>query len=179
MIDLSKPNEHQRVDPTNNLVEPWLVFPALDEIKMWDLQTKRVFEYGCGAGTLWWADKCELVVSIETNADWFDAVHSRRAEKMVMRYYVEKNEFVRSIIEAIIQFDIIIIDCDPIEWRNDCIQPALKCLKPNGKLIIDNWNQPSCDWMVSKENREQLLSMPHKIFKQPNHKDWTTLIVTK
>lgn len=177
MIDLTKPNQWQRTDPENGLVEPWLTFPALDEIKTWDLKDKIVFEYGCGASTLWWDVKCKTVFAVENIREVLchvlDNTHCR------ISFETEKERFVTSPYQWETGFDIIVIDCDPIEWRNDCIQPALECLKDGGKLIIDNWMQPSCDWMVSKENQKLLTSFPYKIFKQPGHQDWQTAIFYK
>jgi predicted O-methyltransferase YrrM len=178
MIDLTKPNEWQRLDKSTGLVSPWLTFPALDEIETWDLKDKIVFEYGLGASTIWWAKKCKRIEGVETSFKWWLATCEKLRELKLSNcmLYSEGRpaEYVDSVYSDW-QYDIIIIDGDPVGWRDACVKPSLECLAKGGKLICDNWHQPSV-WMPLYETQKLLTSFPHKIFKQPNHPDWQTLI---
>lgn len=181
MVDLSKPNEWQYIDPSNGLVMPWYTKPALDEIVTWDLKGKLVWEYGCGASTLWWTKKAGRAYGVDSSTEWVIAV-GRALQKDWspgwLKYVDEKELYVNCPRLLEIQYDIIVVDGSPESWRDDCIVVALEFLKPGGALIVDNWMQPSV-WMANEQNQRTLLSMTRKIYKQENHLDWQTLIAWK
>jgi hypothetical protein len=178
MIDLSTPNEWQHIDPLNGLVMPWYTKPALDEIVTWDLKDKKVFEYGGGASTLWWSAKAKQVRAIETSPDWRQAVSDKAGSNTWVKWTWNLNDFEDAIMEWETLFDIIVVDCDPVEWRDRCIRVGIKTLNTGGKLIADNWDQPSV-WTPSDKTRETLKEFDCKLYKQPNHPDWQTAIFTK
>lgn len=174
MIDLNATNEWQHRDPDTGLVFPWYTKPALDEIVTWDLKDKTVFEYGCGASTLWWAAKCESVYAVESDLQYYLAVTTELRDEQLIIQRSDKNEYINAP-KTFGKFDIIIIDGD---YRDACVPVALDCLKPGGVLIFDNWMQPSVE-LQTEETQKLLLGVPHKIFKQPGHPDWQTLIAWK
>jgi predicted O-methyltransferase YrrM len=180
MIDLNVTNEWQHRDPSTGLVLPWYTKYFLDELATWDLSDKVVFEYGAGASTVWWAKKARKVYGVESNVDYHAAVTGILGHTAVIMLpnVNDRETYVNAIKYSSEQFDIIIIDGEPIEWRDDCVQPALNCLKPGGKLIIDNWDQPSV-WVPSDETREMITALPHVIYPQVGHPDWKTLVATK
>ena len=55
---------------------PWITYPAFDFIKKHLPSNMSVFEYGCGAGTLWWATRAKDVVACEHNLEWYKKVSS-------------------------------------------------------------------------------------------------------
>jgi hypothetical protein len=164
MIDLTTCNEWQRRD-ADGRVFPWYVGDFLDELVTWDLKDKIVFEYGCGSSTLWWRSRCKEHHGVESNIEWAQAVG------MVM-YCPERIEYV-SAIERTPAPDIVIVDGDPVEWRDDCVLAALQNIKTPGILICDNFQQPGV-WM-SKWAKE-LPSLKYTIYKQPGHQFWQTAI---
>lgn len=178
MIDLSATNEWQHRDPSNGLVFPWYTKSFLDELVTWDLDEKVVFEYGAGASTLWWAKKCHKLYGVESNADYHATVTEALGNKAVIMLpnSPHRNSYVNALKYCREQFDIIIIDGEPIAWRDDCVKPALDCLKSGGKLIIDNWLQPSVGWMPSEETQQLLSQYPVKVHRQEGHPDWATAI---
>src|SRR5262249_36631229 len=54
--------------------EPWIVFDAIDFLNIYDLQNKRVFEYGSGGSTLFWLKKGAICVSVEHDRAWYYSV---------------------------------------------------------------------------------------------------------
>lgn len=180
MIDLNATNEWQYRDSTNGLVLPWYTKSFLDELVTWDLSDKVVFEYGAGASTLWWAAKCRKLYGVESNRDYHAAVTDAMGDNAVIMLPndLSWNAYVNAIRHPCETFDIIIIDSEPIAWRDDCVKPALDCLKPGGKLIIDNWMQNSVGWMPSEETQQLLSVYPVKIYKQEGHPDWATAVWT-
>lgn len=181
MIDLNHCNEWQHRDPETGLVFPWYTKSFLDELVTWELKDKTVFEYGAGASTVWWARKAREAYGVESNADYHAAVVNATGPKALVILPLEINEswYANSIKVCCEQFDIIIIDGEPIEWRDDCVKPAIDCLKPGGKLIIDNWMQDSVGWLPSEETQRIVTALPHVIYSQDGHPDWKTLVATK
>jgi hypothetical protein len=90
-----------------------------------------------------------------------------------------RNSYANALKYSCEVFDIIIIDSEPIAWRDDCVKPALDCLNPGGKLIIDNWQQPSVGWIPSEETQQLLSKYPVRVYPQEGHSDWKTAVFTK
>lgn len=180
MIDLSVTNEWQHRDSSNGLVFPWYTKSFLEVLATWELKDKVVFEYGAGASTVWWAKKARKVYGVESNADYHAAAINAAWPKPLVILPLEMNEngYANAIKYCGEQFDIIIIDGDPIKWRDACVQPALDCLNPGGKLIIDNWMQPSVGWMPSEETQRILSQYPVQVYHQEGHPDWKTAVWT-
>lgn len=179
MIDLSKPNEWQHICPETGLVMPWYTKPALDEIVTWDLKDKVVFEYGCGASSLWWHKKALVVRGVEYSQEYAYAIMEAMNTHGIVNWENDEVKYVnapmREVKEMDELFDIIIIDGS---FRDACVPVALECLKPGGKLIFDNWMQPEVE-MQQQETQDMVLALPHQIYKQEGHMYWQTLIATK
>lgn len=181
MIDLSTPNEWQHKDESlGGILFPWYTKSFLDELVTWDLKEKVVFEYGCGASSLWWNKKCKKLYGVESNPDYHAAVVNAMWPKALIVLPLEEGEqaYANAIKYCCEQFDIIIIDGEPIAWRDDCVKPAIDCLIPGGKLIIDNWMQPSVGWLPSEETQQLLSQYPGQVYPQEGHPDWKTAVFT-
>jgi len=133
---------------------PWFTYPAIEALNNWDLSDKRVFEYGSGFSTLFWASRAKEVVSVEHNRAWYERI-AKLAPKNVRLILapIEKNEYHPSP-ELREQFDVY---ADAIEGcfqiivldgyarsrvRYLCAQKALPHLDSNGLMILDN-----SDWL--------------------------------
>ena len=49
---------------------PWLTYPAIDFLSQFDFSDATVFEWGSGFSTLWWAERCKQIVTVESSAKW-------------------------------------------------------------------------------------------------------------
>ncbi len=56
---------------------PWISFPAIDLLSKTLGPADRVFEYGGGGSTLFWIDRVAEVVTVEHDAEWFNALKDR------------------------------------------------------------------------------------------------------
>lgn len=178
MIDLQQKTEWQFVDEETGLLFPWLTKSCLDEIVTWDLKDKKLFEFGLGASTVYWSRKCKEVYGVESNEEYFDAVRQYFKDNdsgcfVRIEYSYSPTNYTHGVIILNAPYDIIVIDGI---LREECVPVALECLKPGGRLIYDNWLQPSVE-VQSEETQKLLLSLPHKIYSQEGHPDWKTLIV--
>jgi predicted O-methyltransferase YrrM len=181
MIDLNATNEWQHRD-ADGTVLPWYTKSFLDELVTWELKDKVVFEYGGGASTVWWNKKAKHVFTVDNNEPFFEALIKHIGKESVMMYMPVENkmQYVNYVYGPHGgPFDIIIIDGEPIAWRDDCVKPALDCLKPGGKLIIDNWDQPTVGWLPSEKTKALLAPYPCRVFSQEGHPDWKTAVFTK
>ena len=122
----------QLIDTQTNLLFPWYTRPFLKELSSWDIKDWKIFEYGSGNSTHWWRKKVKIVHSIDSNEQWAKNVGS-----IFINNKIDFINFPLTLIEND-KFDCIIIDGDPVEWRDDCTEVALACIKNNGIIIFDN-----------------------------------------
>lgn len=163
----------RRIDPDNGLIMPWYTSPCLEWLKSLDLKDKLIWEYGVGDSTLWYRKIGAFVYGVDLVEKW-----SRHAFEGVCDIVIptDKQEYIESSTYSGKLSDIVIIDGD---YRDDCTEYALKSLKPGGYLIIDNYKQKSADlehWPLTEKLIE---GMPITIYKEPDHEDWQTAVITK
>ncbi|HEX6284904.1 MAG TPA: class I SAM-dependent methyltransferase [Pyrinomonadaceae bacterium] len=140
-------------DREDNYV-PWFSYPAIEALKNWDLSDKRVFEYGSGYSTLFWAARAKEVVSVDHNRTWHERI-ARLAppNARLILSPIEKDEADPSAelreqfakyagaIEG--RFQVVVIDgYARSRVRYQCAQAALPHLDENGLIILDN-----SDWL--------------------------------
>lgn len=127
---------------------PWITYPAiraLDDI----LAGRTLFEYGSGSSTQWYAERCEKVVSVENDQEWFNTIKAKLADHENCEININNNddEFVEFINRYPFKFDAIVIDAKPfqrLQYKNSdtfrvaCLKAALKAASDNCMYIIDN-----------------------------------------
>jgi len=119
------------MDPQGNPL-PWYTFPAVDYLDGLDFSGKWVFEYGSGQSTLWWAERCKELTSVEHDRAFFNWMNSH--DKINARYIC--TECMQDYIQRLnTPQDIIVID--GVE-REECAKRALQFLAPGGMIILDN-----------------------------------------
>ena len=125
----------------------------------------KVFEWGSGRSTLWFADRVRSIVSIEYNKEWADKVTEMIGAKNVNnvelkyipldhakhlptpRIYEPLPKYVSEIFNYPKEsFDLVIVDG---HYRLTCVDQCLDYIKPGGYLLIDNSNRvPRHEWPV-------------------------------
>ena len=163
-----KPIEHWLTLDQHGIQMPWYVRPFLQELITWNLKDKYIFEYGCGYSSLWYRSRGALLYGVDNNETW--------ASLSGVRYEPDENWYLESISFLNVKFDIVIIDGT---WRDRCTKYALKRLVNGGKLIIDNWEQPSVEPNDWTETKELIKWMDIEVYKEPTHPDWKTAVITK
>lgn len=53
---------------------PWITYPAFRQLQRVIKPNFKVFEYGCGSSSLWWAANAAEVTSVEHDAAWAERV---------------------------------------------------------------------------------------------------------
>jgi hypothetical protein len=135
----------------------WYTYPAIEYLTNLDLSPKRVFEYGSGNSSLWWATRCQEIVAIESDREWYDKVNAIKSSIggafRSYRLCEDLDSYVKN--HDIVNANIVIIDGT---FRTYCAAFFLsKILEPNNFeiLIYDNadWqpvrilNQKLPDWV--------------------------------
>jgi hypothetical protein len=148
--------------------QPWLTFPAIDYIKTILHPAMRVFEYGSGGSTLFWAKQAREVISVEHDHQWFELM-KQQLEQLKMQNvsyffippridehvgkkdpgnptdYVSADEDYRN--NSFLDYASFIDRFEPESFdiilidgraRPSCIAHSISKLKRNGYLIVDN-----------------------------------------
>lgn len=116
---------------------PWLTYPAIDFLAQLDYSDKRVLEYGSGASTLFWARRAAEVVSIETDADWFETVRARASSNCDLIFCMPAANEYAAQIDARGKFDVVVVD-GPGEPRPACCRHALGALADTWMIVLDD-----------------------------------------
>lgn len=129
--------------PINGLSEPipWYTYPAIEFIEDKIKHDFKVFEYGSGHSTLWWAKKVNEIISIESNKNWHSYLKSsliklENSENISLILSEEAQDYIQKINQFPPHyFDVIIIDGD---YRPECAKESYSHLKENGFIILDD-----------------------------------------
>jgi Methyltransferase domain len=115
---------------------PWLAFPAIDYLELL-ISDRRVFEFGSGMSTLWFAKRCREVISVESDSHWHQVVNQqcRAMDNVRISHATSKEDYLGAISTAGGKFDLILIDG---LYRNDCLDLARPYLNPGGLLVVDD-----------------------------------------
>jgi protein-L-isoaspartate O-methyltransferase len=115
---------------------PWLTYSAVDYLVN-VVPGLRVFEFGSGMSTLWFAERCKEVVSVENNRSWYEAIQKRTAglENVSLIFAGDLKSYVGSIDRAGGRFDLILVDG---MFRSECLGVARGYLNDGGMVIVDN-----------------------------------------
>lgn len=153
---------------TMNAAMPWVTFKAISFLKKNLLSSHKVFEYGGGGSTLFFAKRCKEVVTAEHHTEWFRHIESE-FEKMKVKNWkgflqpAQAGDFVSSpdisnpqhysssdpnykhhhfhdYVHLIDQFPQHHFDLILVDGRSrpSCAFHSFEKLKPGGWLIHDN-----------------------------------------
>ncbi len=114
---------------------PWITYPAIEFLNTIDFSEARVFEFGAGSSTLWWAKRAKLVFSVEREKDWFERLISILPGNA--NVVLESNELLypKHIDSHACKFDVVVIDG---AVRYPCAQSSLEGLAEDGLIVLDN-----------------------------------------
>ena len=120
----------------NHAPLPWYAYNAIDYLGTYCAQNPnlRVFEYGLGQSTLWWAERVKEVVTVEHDPRWIDA-YADLPENVTLHHYQYNSGYEETPLKSKKKFDIIVIDGMN---RPACLPHAIKALKRGGLLIWDD-----------------------------------------
>ncbi|MBL7921780.1 MAG: hypothetical protein JNJ40_15810 [Bacteroidia bacterium] len=148
--------------------QPWITFQAIDFLNKNLKSTDKVFEYGGGGSTLFFAKRVAEIITVEHNEEWFKILSDTIKQKNIKSW---KGNFVlpekgdlftppdfanpdhysaddvpsygfnyKAYVSVIDQYPDIYFDCIIIDGRSRpaCIKHAMPKLKAGGFLVLDN-----------------------------------------
>ncbi|MEH1823016.1 MAG: hypothetical protein V7L31_28725 [Nostoc sp.] len=148
---------------------PWYTYPAIEYIKQLDFSDKVIFEYGSGYSSIFWAERCKTMVSIEDNEEWYNKIKNRLPKNVDYLLINEKKSYINSILDYNHKFDVIIIDGSD---RYECAVIAREKLSETGIIVLDN-----SDWQEKASNflrESNLIQVDMAGFGPINSYTWTT-----
>ncbi|MEQ9107788.1 MAG: hypothetical protein RLO04_10010 [Limnobacter sp.] len=150
---------------------PWYTYPATEYLSHLDLSKFKVFEYGSGNSTLWWAPRANQVTSVEDDKAWYDKIKNRLASECKNVSYIFESDEEKYACMATAEFDIFIVDG---KHRKQC---AERCSNFANSLLIvlDN-----ADWHLKTveliQDRLGWVQVDFHGFGPINNYTWTTSI---
>jgi hypothetical protein len=115
---------------------PWLAFPAIEYLEPF-IAGKRIFEFGSGMSTLWFARTCQQVISAESDSAWYEIINrkSREMPNVQVIHAASKQDYLGSLATSGGKFDLILIDG---LYRSQCLDRVMPHLQPGGLLVVDD-----------------------------------------
>ena len=113
---------------------PWITYPCISFLEERLTRNLTVFEFGCGASTVWWSDRVKQIYSIEDNEYWYKKIKEKSPENVKLEL-VDTAAYSSHILNYENMFDIIIIDGSD---RFQSLKNSLSALKPGGVVILDD-----------------------------------------
>jgi len=114
---------------------PWYTYPAIEYCNQFDAFGLKIFEYGTGNSSLYWAHKGAHVWCVEHDPAWHQTMRAKSAHLRGLSLRTDKKAYAAAIEEVGEQFDLVVIDG---AWRNECAVAALGRLREGGFVILDN-----------------------------------------
>jgi len=136
---------------------PWFNYNAVDFLE--DRLTKdlRVFEYGSGNSTQFFAPRVTKVVSLERDPYWYNYGKENMPDNVELVLYDKDAgvEYCDVASRRAKQFDVIVIDADD---RIECMRTAVDALSARGVIILDDAEReqyrPGVDHLLARGFRE-------------------------
>lgn len=126
---------------------PWVVDVVVDWMNEYIQPHMRIFEWGSGGSTIWFAERAEIVHTVEHQPEWASALRALNLPNVVVHevpaIYPDFVEYAAAI-DHLGQFDLILIDgadgydLGYVGSRDACAKRAIDHLVPGGAIILDN-----------------------------------------
>jgi predicted O-methyltransferase YrrM len=130
---------------------PWMTYTFIEYISQKLTKEHEIFEFGCGASTLFFAPKVKKIVVIESNAMWLRIMKEKLEEAGINNVEIIfiEDGFINKAYENSAKnyarifgqkFDFIFIDSLK---RFECLKKSIPALKPSGMLVLDDSERKS------------------------------------
>jgi predicted O-methyltransferase YrrM len=120
---------------------PWLSPAVIQHLENLVQPDWTILEHGSGGSTLWFAARCKFVAAYENNLDWYAIMQDHLKGKSNHSLSPLGSRPPTGAAEYI-DFDLLLIDGEPVEDRCKWIAAAPQLVKPGGWVVLDNANRP-------------------------------------
>lgn len=121
----------------NNEALPWVTYSFIDFIDNRLSNEMRVFEYGSGNSTLFYAKKVESITSVEHEKEWFDKIKKLMPinSKLIYQELHYNGEYSATASKQEEKYDLIIVDGRD---RVNCLKKSINALSERGVIVLDD-----------------------------------------
>lgn len=135
------------VDSDGNPI-PWWNYSTTNFLRDRLTDDLSVFEYGSGNSTKWFASQVGSTTSVEHDQEWGEFVRPDLPQNSTLLLEPSKKAYVESISNSpSSKYDVIVVDG---EWRNLCVECALKDISDDGVFILDDADREEYEPAKSK-----------------------------
>ena len=129
--------EKRPVDIKGNPI-PWYTYPSIEYLEQLDFSGKTIFEYSSGYGSIWWSGRCNQLISVEHNPEWFQEVDKMKRDNHLYTLQEDEAAYINHLNKYAKTVDVVIIDgvC-----RSDCARKVLELVEKGFSfemIIFDN-----------------------------------------
>jgi predicted O-methyltransferase YrrM len=110
---------------------PWLAPAVIQHLENLVQPEWEICEHGGGGSTLWFAERCKSVATLENNPSWQEVIAKQAPANVKWEHEVPH-----------IKYDLVLIDGEPVEHRAHWLKVAPDMVKPGGWVVLDNANRP-------------------------------------
>jgi hypothetical protein len=115
---------------------PWLSFRVIRRLEQILTLDSKVLEFGSGNSSLWLAERCGLLVTIDNDPEWYRWLAPKlRVENVEARLRAERDDYLNISDYPDGFFDLVIVDG---RWRDLSVERALRKVRPGGYIYFDN-----------------------------------------
>jgi hypothetical protein len=136
---------------------PWLGYRAINRLDELLQPDWKMLEFGSGLSTIWFAKRCKLVVSIESNKKWYKFTKKNLNKKYenvdcILRESEKRYSKIKKYPDG--HFDFALIDG---ELRDECAGVCIDKVKKGGYIYLDNTDKDSDKQNGEMERAENIL----------------------
>lgn len=119
---------------------PWMSYDMVEFLDEKLSKEMKLFEYGVGYSTMYFAKKVKSVTSIEHHEDWYNDVSNRLAhmKNVSIKFFELGKGYEDAVKQEQEKFDVILIDG---RERATCAINSFENLSDHGVLILDDSNR--------------------------------------
>ncbi|MFA7386688.1 MAG: hypothetical protein WCZ87_03405 [Thiohalobacteraceae bacterium] len=116
---------------------PWMNYGVIDFLAERLCSDMRMFEYGSGYSTRFYATRVQSVISVEHNRGWFERMAEVLPDNVSLRYApsADADEYIAAAVHTGQKFDFIVVDG---RNRVACIMSAVAALRDDGVMLLDD-----------------------------------------
>jgi hypothetical protein len=138
---------------------PWITYPAIRYLDS-RLSGRRMFEFGSGQSTKWYARRCTEVHSVENNAAWYSDVKmaTQHLPNVSMILVTSDDEFEKSISKAGGTFGVIVVDCQPQSNSDSSGAPNSDVFRVTCLRVARSFASTDCIFVIDNTDTMKLLN---------------------
>lgn len=143
----------QSVDAANQPI-PWYTYNFISFLTPRMENRFKVFEFGCGNSTRWYANRVSEILAVENDQIWYEKIKDTLPMNAHVVFQPLGEDYIQAAVQSGKKFDIIVVDG---RKRVKCTKASIEALTDEGVLILDNsereWYQDAKRFMEANNFR--------------------------